>query len=32
MKITAGYRITLQIEEDICILRRVGAHDILKKP
>lgn len=32
MKITAGYRLTLQIHQEACILRRVGPHDILKKP
>ena len=32
MKITAAYRLTLQIQEETCILRRVGPHDILKKP
>jgi len=29
---TASYRFTFQIEGDIYVLRRVGAHDILKNP
>ena len=29
---TASYRFTFQIEDDIYVLRRVGAHDILKNP
>lgn len=32
IKITAAYRLTLQIEETVCILRRVGPHDVLRKP
>jgi len=31
-RITKGYRFTFQIQEDICILRRLGTHDILRKP
>ena len=31
-RITNGYRLTFQIDSDIYLLRRVGAHDILKKP
>lgn len=29
---TLAYRFTFQIEGDIYILRKVGSHDILKKP
>ena len=32
IKVTAAYRLTLQIEKEVCILRRVGSHDVLKKP
>lgn len=32
VKVTGGYRITLRIEGDIAVLRRVGPHDILKTP
>jgi mRNA-degrading endonuclease RelE of RelBE toxin-antitoxin system len=31
-RVTESYRFTFQIEEDIYILRKVGTHDILKKP
>jgi mRNA-degrading endonuclease RelE of RelBE toxin-antitoxin system len=31
-RITGGYRFTFQIESDIYIMRKVGTHDILKKP
>jgi len=31
-RITRGYRFTFQIKSDLYILRRVGAHDILKTP
>lgn len=30
-RITISYRFTFKIENNICILRRVGTHDILKK-
>jgi len=30
--ITKGYRMTFQINGDICLLRRVGTHAILKRP
>jgi mRNA-degrading endonuclease RelE of RelBE toxin-antitoxin system len=29
---TASYRFTFQIEGDVYVLRRVGAHDTLKNP
>ncbi|MCB1152592.1 type II toxin-antitoxin system RelE/ParE family toxin [bacterium] len=32
VKVTGGYRITLRIEDDVAYLRRVGPHDVLKKP
>lgn len=32
IRITGGYRLTLQIDGDTYLLRRVGTHDILKKP
>jgi mRNA-degrading endonuclease RelE of RelBE toxin-antitoxin system len=31
-RVTSGYRFTFQIEGDVYILRKVGTHDILKKP
>jgi len=31
-RITAGYRITFQVDGDTYLLRRVGSHDILKRP
>jgi len=31
-RVTLTYRLTFQIEGDIYILRKVGTHDILKKP
>ena len=31
-RVTREYRFTFQIEEDTCILRRIGTHDILKQP
>lgn len=31
-RVTGGYRFTFQIEGDVYILRKVGTHDILKKP
>ena len=30
--ITKNYRFTFQIDDDVCILRRIGTHDILNKP
>jgi mRNA-degrading endonuclease RelE of RelBE toxin-antitoxin system len=31
-RITKGYRFTFQMEGDVCLLRRLGTHDILKTP
>jgi mRNA-degrading endonuclease RelE of RelBE toxin-antitoxin system len=31
-KITRGYRFTFQIDGDDYVFRRIGPHDILKKP
>ena len=31
-RITKSYRFTFQFESDVYILRRIGTHDILKKP
>ena len=31
-RVTESYRFTFPIQEDIFILRKVGAHDILKNP
>jgi mRNA-degrading endonuclease RelE of RelBE toxin-antitoxin system len=31
-KVTSGYRFTFQIADDLFIFRRIGAHDIEKKP
>lgn len=32
MRVTDNYRITFQMSKDSVILRRVGTHDILRKP
>lgn len=31
-RITKSYRFTFQMESDTYVLRRIGAHDILKRP
>ena len=31
-RVTKGYRLTFEIRDDVYLLRRVGTHDILKKP
>jgi addiction module RelE/StbE family toxin len=31
-RITKGYRMTLQVDEDVFLLRRVGTHSVLKRP
>jgi mRNA interferase RelE/StbE len=31
-RVTKGYRLTFQLRDDTCILRRIGTHDILKTP
>lgn len=31
-RVTKGYRMTFEIKNDTFLLRRVGTHDILKKP
>jgi hypothetical protein len=31
-RITKGYRFTFQQEGEVCILRRLGTHDILRTP
>ena len=31
-RITKGYRFTFQLEGELCVLRRLGTHDILRKP
>ncbi len=31
-RITAGYRFTFQMEGEVCLLRWLGTHDILKTP
>jgi mRNA-degrading endonuclease RelE of RelBE toxin-antitoxin system len=31
-RVTKGYRFTIQIEGDTCILRRLGTHDVLRTP
>ena len=31
-RITRSYRFTFQLEGGVCILRRVGTHDILRTP
>lgn len=32
LRVSASYRLTFQISGDTYILRRVGTHDVLKKP
>jgi mRNA-degrading endonuclease RelE of RelBE toxin-antitoxin system len=32
VRITRTYRVTLEVAGDLLILRRVGAHDVLKHP
>lgn len=32
VRVTLGYRITLQIVGDTLVLRRVGTHDVLREP
>lgn len=32
LRVSLGYRLTFQIQGDRYILRRVGTHDILRKP
>jgi mRNA-degrading endonuclease RelE of RelBE toxin-antitoxin system len=31
-RITQGYRFTFQMEGEVCMLRRLGTHDILRTP
>ncbi len=31
-RVTKAYRLTFQLEGGVCILRRLGTHDILRKP
>jgi mRNA-degrading endonuclease RelE of RelBE toxin-antitoxin system len=31
-RITKGYRFTFQTKGEVCILRRLGTHDILRSP
>ena len=31
-RITKGYRFTFQMSGEVCILRRLGTHDILRTP
>lgn len=31
-RIAQGYRFTFQITGTVCLLRRIGTHDILKRP
>lgn len=32
LRVTQGYRLTFQIEKDSYLLRKVGTHDILRRP
>lgn len=32
LRVSDNYRLTFQVSEDTYILRRVGTHDVLKKP
>lgn len=32
LRVTQGHRVTFQIEGDLYVLRKVGTHDILRKP
>jgi mRNA-degrading endonuclease RelE of RelBE toxin-antitoxin system len=31
-RVTASYRFTFNIEREVYVMRRVGSHDVLKKP
>jgi len=31
-RVTRGYRMTLEVSENSIILRRIGPHDVLRKP
>ena len=31
-RVTKGYRFTFQVEGEVCLLRRLGTHDILRTP
>ncbi len=31
-RISKGYRFTFQVDGETCIMRRIGTHDILRKP
>lgn len=31
-RVTRGYRFTFSVEGHVCILRRIGTHDILRTP
>jgi mRNA-degrading endonuclease RelE of RelBE toxin-antitoxin system len=31
-RISQGYRFTFQMRDEVCILRRLGTHDILRTP
>lgn len=32
LRVSLGYRLTYQVQGDLYVLRRVGAHNILRKP
>lgn len=32
VRITKGYRFTFTLQNHLCILRRIGSHDILRNP
>lgn len=32
VRVTAGYRLTIQIVGDTLVLRRIGGHDVLRQP
>ena len=32
LRVTQGYRLTFQIQQDLYLLRNVGTHDILRQP
>lgn len=31
-RITKGYRFTFTLQDQMCVLRRIGTHDVLRRP
>ena len=32
LRVNQSYRMTFEMNEDTCVLRRIGTHDVLRKP